>query len=109
MSASPSEPDEPGPRPLRMGVIGCGPIGQLHARAIAGSSEAMLAAVCDIDPRRAQSAAESFGAAPYDRVAKMLGHDSLDAVTIATPDHLHLEPALLAIAAGCYVFCEKPL
>ena len=35
--------------------------------------------------------------------------ETLDAVTIATPDHLHVDVALSAIAAGCHVFCEKPL
>ena len=39
----------------------------------------------------------------------IVGQRQLDAVTIATPDHLHVEPALAAIAAGCHVFCEKPL
>ena len=39
----------------------------------------------------------------------MLEHDALDVVTVATPDHLHLEVALSAIEAGCHVFCEKPL
>ena len=40
---------------------------------------------------------------------QLLAAEQLDAVTIATPDHLHVEPALAAIAAGCHVFCEKPL
>ena len=39
----------------------------------------------------------------------MLEQDALDVVTVATPDHLHVNVALTAIAAGCHVFCEKPL
>jgi len=96
-------------QPLRMAVIGMGRVGELHARAIAGSQHAKLAAVCDSDAERRRAAAERFGVAVYESVEQMLATESLDAVTIATPDHLHVEPALLAIARGCHVFCEKPL
>jgi predicted dehydrogenase len=92
-----------------MAVIGCGRIGLLHARGIAGSKQATLAAVCDIDASRAEQVGKSFGAAAYHDVRGMLAAERLEAVTIATPDHAHVEPAAAAIEAGCHVFCEKPL
>lgn len=95
--------------PLRMAVIGCGRIGLVHARGIATSQQAALAAVCDIDPSRAEHVGKTFGAAAYHDVRQMLAAERLEAVTIATPDHAHVEPALAAIEAGCHVFCEKPL
>jgi predicted dehydrogenase len=94
---------------LRLGVIGCGRIGQLHARAITGSTRGTLVAVCDVLPERAAAAAAAFGARPYPALRELLAHEAIDAVTIATPDHLHLAPVLEAIAADCHVFCEKPL
>jgi len=94
---------------LRMAVIGCGPIGNLHAQAIGSSPLATLVAVCDSDSQRCQAAATRFAAKPYASVGELLAGERLDAVTIATPDHLHVEPALAAIAKGCHVFCEKPL
>ena len=103
-----TDPDG-GARKLRVAVIGCGPIGDLHARAIAGAGCAALVAVCDTDPARAASAAERWRAAAYGDARQLLAGERLDAVTIATPDHLHVEPALQAIDAGCHVFCEKPL
>jgi predicted dehydrogenase len=95
--------------PLRMAVIGCGPIGNLHAEAIARSERAALVAVCDPDRERRETSARRFGASGFERVEQLLAAEKLDAVTIATPDHLHVDPALAALAAGCHVFCEKPL
>ncbi len=92
-----------------MAVIGCGPIGNLHAEAISRSPYATLVAVCDLDAQRREAAAERFKVASFEQVDKLLAAEKLDAVTVATPDHLHVEPALVALASGCHVFCEKPL
>jgi predicted dehydrogenase len=94
---------------LRVAVVGCGPIGQLHAQAAAQSDLAELVAVCDVDAERAANLAERWHVAAFDRLERLIEEQHLDGVTIATPDHLHMEPALAAIAAGCHVFCEKPL
>lgn len=96
-------------KPLRMAVIGMGRVGELHARAIGASEHATLAAVCDSDSARRQIAAERFSVTSYEGFEQMLASESLNAVTIATPDHMHVAPALAAIARGCHVFCEKPL
>ena len=87
----------------------CGRTGALHAQAIATSQRATLVALCDSDPARLAGMSARHQAAPYAEVADLLANQRLDAVTIATPDHLHVTPALAAIAAGCHVFCEKPL
>lgn len=100
---------EPARRTLRVAVIGCGPIGLLHARAIAASPSAELAAVCDISPHHLAEAVAAFHVDGYETVKQLLESQPLDVVMIATPDHLHVEPTLAAIAAGCHVFCEKPL
>jgi predicted dehydrogenase len=92
-----------------MAVIGCGPIGSVHAQGIAGASKATLVAVCDPDADRRCDVAARFGAAAYSSTDELFEKEMLDAVTIATPDHLHQGPALTGIAAGCHVFCEKPL
>jgi predicted dehydrogenase len=92
-----------------MGVIGCGAIGALHANAIRGSNHAALMAVCDLDRARATAAAMGSGAQVYTNFEKMLADAPLDAVTIATPDLLHVGPVLAALRRGLHVFCEKPL
>jgi predicted dehydrogenase len=60
-------------------------------------------------PERAAVVAAAFGVRAYATLGELLAHETIDAVTIATPDHLHVAPTLEAIAAGCHVFCEKPL
>lgn len=96
-------------KPLRMGVIGCGMIGALHANAIRDSINANLVAVCDTDRQRAETIVMGSEAQAFTSFEKMLADAPLDAVTIATPDHLHVKPALAALRCGLHVFCEKPL
>ncbi|HET6485550.1 MAG TPA: Gfo/Idh/MocA family oxidoreductase, partial [Spirochaetia bacterium] len=43
---------------VRVGVIGCGPIGNLHARLYAGMDHARLVGVCDVLPERARACGE---------------------------------------------------
>jgi predicted dehydrogenase len=93
---------------LRAAVIGCGFIGQRHARAIARSEHAAVAAVMDVDAGKAETVAQSAGARAYHDLDALLDGEPLDVVTVATPDHLHFEPTVKALAR-CPVFCEKPL
>ncbi len=96
---------------LRVAVVGCGPIGALHAAAVELSPLARLVSVCDVDERRAIDLARRLGpdVAPSVRIEEVLERDSIDVVSVATPDHLHVEVVLAAIERGCHVFCEKPL
>ena len=94
---------------LRTAVIGCGAIGTKHATAIRGSEHAILVATCDVDLARAQSALEGNDGTAYDDLDALLATEALDAVTVATPDAQHVEPVLKSLAAGCHVFCEKPM
>lgn len=91
----------------RFAIIGCGRIAQRHARHIA--ARASLAAVCDIVPAKAAELATAYGAKFYDSPEKMLAIEKPDVVSICTPNGLHAPHALLALAAGCHVLCEKPM
>ena len=93
----------------RIAVIGCGAIGTLHAQAVVQSEHAVLTAVCDIQRERAEAVAAHTSARVYDDVEVLLAAESLDAVTVATPGHLHVQPVIKALEAGCHVFCEKPM
>ncbi|HPD14741.1 MAG TPA: Gfo/Idh/MocA family oxidoreductase [Planctomycetota bacterium] len=71
-----------------------------------------IAAMCDVNK---QKAAESFKRYPdvpkYEDFRVMIAEmgSKLDAVVVATPDHVHAAPSALALRAGLHVFCEKGL
>lgn len=97
-------------RRLRVAVVGLG-IGREHVAAYAKLPELFeIAAVCDLDPARAEDVASRFGVKTVlARFADVLTLDRLDIVDICTPPSTHLALAEQALAAGCHVVCEKPL
>ena len=70
-----------------------------------------IVAVCDVDAGNLRRAARDFaGAKPHTDFRKMLEEQKeIDAVVIATPDHLHAIPTMMAIKMGKHVHCQKPL
>src|SRR5687768_5713606 len=92
---------------IRVGVIGAGYIGGVHAGILARDERVQVAAVYDVERECAERLARAHDA----RVAT--GPDELiercDAVYITTPNTQHVALALAAIDAGKHVFCEKPL
>jgi predicted dehydrogenase len=68
-------------------------------------------ALCDVDADRAGKTFQSFpDARRYTDFRVMLEKEKgIDAVTISTPDHTHAHPALMAMAMGKHVYCQKPL
>ncbi len=59
--------------------------------------------------RRGSSPASTRACKAYTDFRELLAHKDLDAVVIATPDHWHAIPAVLAARAGKHIYCEKPL
>jgi len=70
-----------------------------------------IIALCDVDANHLARAAESFPkAAQYRDFRKMLDKQrDIDAVLVATPDHIHAPASLMAMRLGKHVYCEKPL
>lgn len=99
---------------VRLGVIGVRGRGTDLARGFAGSENAEVVAVCDIDDAAFPVVLKALeGAkAPTPRTEKdfrrLLDDKSIDAVVIATPDHWHAPMTVLACQAGKDVYCEKP-
>lgn len=95
---------------LRVGVIGTGNIGTSHARSLHGEvSGATVVGVCDVDADRADAVAQEIQADVYPSPEALIGSAEVDAVVIASPDDLHAEQALTALAAGKPMLLEKPL
>lgn len=95
---------------VRMAVIGLKTFGKnAHVKAIVANENAELVAVCDIVEEIARKVADEYGVDYYLDYKELLGREDLDAITIATPDQIHREIAVAAMAAGKHVLCEKPL
>ncbi|MEV5966623.1 Gfo/Idh/MocA family oxidoreductase [Kribbella sp. NPDC051952] len=93
---------------VRLGLIGAGRIGTMHARNIARHVPgAELAAVADARPEAAQKLAARYGANPTD-VDSLLKDQDVDAVVITSIAAAHLDLIQRAAAAGKPVWCEKP-
>jgi predicted dehydrogenase len=96
---------------VKVAVIGAGFMGSMHASIFASDPRAELVAVVDRDTARGQALAESIGKGVrvYASHEELLATETLDLVSICTPDHLHLEPALAIAAKGVNLFIEKPI
>jgi 1,5-anhydro-D-fructose reductase (1,5-anhydro-D-mannitol-forming) len=80
------------------------------APAINGAPSAHLAAVWSRDPANAaQLAAENLVPKVHESLASLVADDGIDAVFISTPNSLHAEHTLAALAAGKHVLVEKPM
>ena len=95
-------------RALRVGVVGVGFGATVHIPAWQAEG-AEVVAVCAPRRERAGAAAERFGIPHvFTDYREMLGLDSLDAVSVATPITLHHPVVMAALEAGHHVLCEKP-
>src|SRR6266496_855263 len=96
---------------VRVGLIGCGGRGMLVARLMREAPNVDFAAVCDLNPPHLARAQEWAGSSAkvYKDFRRLLEQKDVDAVLIATPDHWHAIPTVLACQAGKDVYVEKPL
>ncbi len=96
---------------LRIGMVGAGAIAQLaHLPVLSSMRRASLVAICDNDRPKARALADRFDIPDvYTDLGDLLEAEGLDAVVIATPNHLHEPHVLSAIAAGVDVLVERPL
>lgn len=106
-SARAAEPQSPNDRPGIL-LVGCG--GQGRGDAKGAQKFGNIVAVCDVDSRHADEAAEQFKAeAKYSDFRKAMEHPGVDIVINGTPDHWHTLINIHAMRQGKDVYSEKPL
>ena len=93
---------------LRIGLMGAGRIGKVHASAIGATEGAVLTAVADAFPEAASSLAEAHGA-QVASIDEILASSDIDAVFITTPTDMHADLIIRSAQAGKAIFCEKPV
>lgn len=94
---------------LKTGLIGCGKVADLHAKALAASKYSAFTAVCSRTLSKAKEFGAQYGTNGYDDVTEMIKIESLDAVVVCTPHPFHASPSIAAMEAGSHVLVEKPL
>jgi myo-inositol 2-dehydrogenase/D-chiro-inositol 1-dehydrogenase len=98
-------------KPLVIGVIGVGRIGQMHTRLLNRYVEGVrVKSVCDVVGASAKSCAEKEGIEHYsDRYEDIFKDPEIDAVAICSSTDTHAQMITLAAQAGKDIFCEKPI
>jgi myo-inositol 2-dehydrogenase/D-chiro-inositol 1-dehydrogenase len=93
---------------LRFAILGAGRIGQVHARAVAGTPGAKLTAIADPVAKAAEAVQAAYGC-DIRSIDAILASTDVDAVVICTPTDTHADLIERFTAAGKAVFCEKPV
>ncbi|MFA5388817.1 MAG: Gfo/Idh/MocA family oxidoreductase [Candidatus Omnitrophota bacterium] len=95
-------------RKIRIGVVGLGRLGAIHAKIYSGLENVELAVVCDIDENTARNTADALKTSWTTDYKKLLDNE-LDAVSIVTPTVLHYETARFFLMNKKHVLIEKPI
>lgn len=92
---------------LRVGIVGAGHLGRIHARLLAGLENAQLVAVADPALEACRQAATENGAEALSNFRELVGR--VDAVILATPTTLHHAIGMELLRHGVHLLVEKPL
>lgn len=95
---------------IKVGIIGCGRIADLHFPGYVDNPDAALHAVCDIDPKAMEARQREWGIAEaYADYRELLADPEIDAVEIVTPQTIHEPMAIDAAEAGKHIAVQKPM
>ena len=96
--------------PVRVAIVGCGRISDLHQRGYRGRTDARIVAVCDTNKTRARKKAVEWGVEKvYTDYARLLEDKDVDLVELLTPHHLHCPMSIQAAQAGKHISVQKPM
>ena len=94
--------------PLKIGLLGAGHLGKIHARCLAELADAVeVVGVYDPEEASAKTVRDAHGYRVFDSSDALFA--ACDAVDVVTPTSTHFVLAKAALEAGCHVFVEKPV
>jgi predicted dehydrogenase len=96
---------------LKVGIVGGGGIAQVaHLPVLKKMRGVEVQAICDTDLPKARALADRFGVKDaFDDIEELLRYETLDAVVVCSPTHLHEAHIQAALSANLHVLVEKPL
>jgi predicted dehydrogenase len=95
---------------LRVAVVGFRSRGMEHIKELQKIKGVRIVALCDVDSNVLAKGLKAIpGAKGYADIRKMLEDKDIDAVSIASPNHLHSIQGIWTLQAGKHLFIEKPL
>ncbi|QOS13590.1 GFO family oxidoreductase (plasmid) [Haloferax gibbonsii] len=94
---------------IKAAVVGAGVVSETHLSALERNPRTDLAAICDIDARRATDVATKYGIEVYTDIDELLDAEELDWVHICTSVQTHVSLAKKVLDHGIPVMIEKPI
>jgi len=89
-------------------IIGCGKVGEIHARAYAELKQSKFIGAYDTSQIRVAAFAHRFGIKPYTDLHELLANSDVHMVSICTPHPTHPDIAVTCAQAGKHILVEKP-
>ena len=93
---------------FKIGIVGAGYIGKLHANVYSQMKDVSVVAVCDSNIESAEKLALSFSAKACCGLYEMMNYE-IDILDVCLPTHFHRQAVEMAIMNGISVLCEKPM
>lgn len=94
---------------MKVAVVGCGTMGNVHASNYRLMPDVELVGMCDLNREAADRMANTYGTDAYDTFEELAVQAKPDAVSICLPTPLHKEFVVKAANAGIHAICEKPI
>ncbi|MBI3991384.1 MAG: Gfo/Idh/MocA family oxidoreductase [Candidatus Omnitrophica bacterium] len=94
---------------LKVGIIGAGNAGGIHAEAYQHISDVKVAGVYDLSVDSARNLAEKYQAVCYQRIQDLMDDKEINIINICLPTPFHCDIAVSGAKRGKHIFCEKPI
>ncbi len=94
---------------IKVGIVGAGFMGGMHAECYNNLANAKLEAIVDIDLAKAKKLAKKYGVKIYQKPEDLFKEEDIQIVDICLPTFLHKEYVIKAARAGKNILCEKPI
>ena len=96
---------------LRFAIIGCGRIGERHAKLLGSKliNNASLVAVCDVNEEKSKNFGELYDVPYFTDLHKMMENQEINVVSVLTPSGLHAKHVIELSKYACDIVVEKPM